>query len=185
MNTTLSLEKLSLHPWHTETKNGLFLVPTEYLFKISNPDATSATDLGDGTNNIYATDVVFNKILKEGMRDPLYVAVYLPNPKEKPDVAQIRLEAGNHRVRAALKMGISHLPVAGFVSSNPYFHSGNGTHNYNIDRMAVENTINRNPMHFEPYPTPIDLKRLLSNLEIYYAKEIIVASNKDGIIKFY
>lgn len=185
MHTTLSLEKLSLHPWHTETKNGLFLVPTEYLFKISNPDATAATDLGDGSKRIYATEEVFKRILAEGMRDPLYVAVYLPNPKEKPGLAQIRLEAGNHRVRAALEMGITHLPVAAFVSSNPYFHAGNGTHNYDIDRTKVEQTVNRKPEHFEPYPTPIDLKRLLSDLDIYYAKEIITPFSKDGLIKFY
>ena len=75
------------------------------------------------------------RILKDSMRDPLYVTIHLPNPKEKPDIAQIRLEAGNHRVRAALEMGISHLPVAAFVSSAPYFYAGNGIHNYNINRI--------------------------------------------------
>lgn len=185
MYTTLCLKKLHQHSWATETKNGLFLVPTQYLLDISNPEATGTTDLGDGTGRQLSTEDIFKRILAEGMRDPLYVTVYLPNPKEKPDVAQIRLEAGNHRVRAALEMGITHLPVAAFVSSNPYFHSGNGTHNYDIDRSKVEKVLNRSHEHFEPYPHPIDLKRLLDNMDVFYSKEVIQTVVKDGILKFY
>lgn len=185
MYTTLCLDKLHKHAWATEMKNGLYLVPTQYLYDISNPEATEATDLGDGTSRLFSTDDIFKRILDEGMRDPLYISVYLPNPKEKPTTAQIRLEAGNHRVRAALEMGITHMPVAAFVSSNPYFHSGNGTHNYDIDRSKVEKVLNRSHEHFEPYPHPIDLKALLSDIPVFYSKEIILANIGKGTIKFY
>lgn len=185
MYTTVNLEKIHKHSWATETKNGLFLVPTEYLYQISNPNATSSTDIGDGTGVQYSTQDVFKRILDNGMRDPLYVAVYLPNPKEKPGIAQIRLEAGNHRVRAAKELGITHLPVAAFVSSNPYFHSGNGTHNYDIDRTKVEKVLHRSPDHFEPYPHPIDLKKVLSDLKVFYSKEVIYSGSKNGVLKFY
>lgn len=185
MYTTLCLKKLHQHPWATETKNGLFLVPTQYLYDISNPDATSSTDLGEGTGRQFATEEVFRRILAEGMRDPLYVSVYLPNPKVHPGVSQIRLEAGNHRVRAALEMGITHMPVAAFVSSNPYFSTGNGVHNFDINRNKVEQVVNRSPEHFEPYPHPIDLKALLDQHEVYYSKEVIQVGVKDGILKFY
>jgi hypothetical protein len=185
MNTTLELTKLNLHSWSTESKNGLFLVPTKYLHSISNPDATETSDMGDGTGRQFSKEDIFKRILEQGMRDPLYVSVYLPNHNEHPGLAQIRLEAGNHRVRAALEMGVTHLPVAAFVSSNPYFHAGNGTHLYDINRKDVEKTLNRGPEDFEPYPHPIDLKVLLKDLDVYYSKEIITVKNENGLITFY
>jgi len=184
MYTTTSLKKLNNHPWAEESRKGLFLIPTEYLMKISNPNATSSTDLGLGEGEQYSTQEVWKRILAEGMRDPLYVIVYLPNSNEHPGVAQIRLEAGNHRVRAAFEAGISHLPVAAFVSSNPYFHAGNGTHGFDINRDEVLKTLRRKDEHFDRYPHPIDLKKLLRDQEVFYSTEIIIGSDTNGIIKF-
>ncbi|HAG53416.1 MAG TPA: hypothetical protein DCL21_06490 [Alphaproteobacteria bacterium] len=184
MYTTISLKKLNRHSWAEESKKGLFLIPTEYLMEISNPDATVTTDMGNGDDQQYTTDTVWQSILKNGMDTPLYVVVYLPNPKENPGVAKIRLESGNHRVRAALEMGITHLPVAAFVSSNPYFHSGNGTHTFDIKRQDVLTALSRTDDVFEPYPHPIDLKKLLRSKEVFYSTEIIIGSDTNGIVKF-
>jgi len=185
--TTIILRELNKHPWLAELKNGLHLIPTQFLFDISNPNSTKETDMGDGTGKVYPQRVVWDNIRNSGMRDPFYVLISLPNPNDAEGKATIRLESGNHRIKEALIDGITHLPVAVFIQSRPLYHKGNGTHTFDLDKNKVYDyyrSIGRDPKFFEPYPHPCNLKEILTELEIYHTKDIELLDEKAGIVEF-
>lgn len=98
-------------------------VPARWLLTLSNPAATDTTDLGDWGSNAPLVDLsaLYADILKNGMRDPVIVGVGRVTRR-------VRLEAGNHRVRAMLQQGILWLPAVAYVGDSAITHDGNGVH---------------------------------------------------------
>lgn len=186
MFSTVNLKELKKHPWYKESKNGLYLFPTKDLAQIGKPNPTETTDTGDGSGQQFSSAKVWDTIIEQGMRDPFYVLVSIPNPNSKEN-ATIRLEAGNHRVKEALKNGVTHLPVAAFMQSYPIYHPGNGQHRYPLEKELIHSyyeSLGRNPKWFDPYPQPVDLKVLLPHLKIFNTKEVKIVEEKGGIIIF-
>ncbi|MBO9428040.1 hypothetical protein [Sulfitobacter sp. R18_1] len=162
---TVRLDKLRSHPWARLAQNAIFLVPTEFLLKISCQNPTTHTDLGDGDVGTLPTDEVWSRILAEGMNDPLVIIFSVPRDRSVKS-ATIRLESGNHRIGAALETGFTHLPVIGLMQANPLCHTGNGDHVYPFERKLIDDWYQRggrDPHLYEPYPHPIDLRALISS----------------------
>ena len=183
MRTTLSFKKLKNHPWNIALETGFFLFPTEALYKLSNPDASDCTDMGDGSGILHASSDVFDNILDEGMRDPFYILISYNRDKE----SIIRLESGNHRVKEALDRGITHLPVLSFVQSYELYSPGNGLHKFPFDKnllTAYYKTLGRNEKYYDPYPHPVDIKKLLKDLDILYSASINIIKEENGLIYF-
>jgi len=114
------------HPWNLF--NLVEEVDVDFLSSIKNPYATKETD--DLVGKIHPQKVVFDEIIKNGMRDPLLIVISL---KHKT----IRLESGNHRVDEAKLNLYTHLPVATLIIDDKILKKGNGTHYF-----PAENLIN-------------------------------------------
>ena len=133
------------------------LVPVEALLAIAHPDPHPATDLGTGPQE-WDLAYVWSHILEQGMADPLVVVWGLPKDNGAPH--SLRLESGNHRVRAALAHGCSHLPVVAMAMEGGVFQPANGTHRYPVSGARYQAwmaSCGRGPERFEPYPHPVPL----------------------------
>lgn len=151
------------HPWSVMAPAAVALVRLEVLALYANPDATGATDFGFGPNDDGPTDVVWDDILTNGMADPLVVS--LCRPRSYTDTGfLIRLESGNHRIRAARASGVTHLPAVGIVSERLIHNPETGPHfkpGVRARYQAWLRRIGRDPLRFEPYPHPAPLASVL------------------------
>jgi hypothetical protein len=97
----------------------------DFLLSIAEPYPSATTDLGfwgaDEASQRVGVGDLFDHMLTYGMRDPLIVSIGL-------ETGRIRLETGNHRIRAFLASQIKWVPVVGFISSSHIIHEGNGRH---------------------------------------------------------
>jgi hypothetical protein len=160
---TVRLDKMRAHPWVRLAPDAIFLAPVEFLAKIAYSTPSECTDLGVGDLGTLPTDEVWSRILAEGMNDPLVVIFSVP--RDRSDMsATIRLESGNHRIRAARDTGFTHLPVIGLMQSSPLCHLGNGDHVYPFDRQLIDAWYQkggRDPKLYDPYPHPVDLTSVI------------------------
>ena len=113
----IKLEPWRYHPWNDSQQ--VELISVDLLLNFCNPSPTTETDLYNG--EVCDQEIVWENILEEGMYEPLMLRI-------NPYLSEIRLESGNHRVRLAKKYGVTHLPVASFITHRTVFHSGNGHH---------------------------------------------------------
>ena len=135
------------HPW---SKTGyVHEVEIKFLSSIANPYSTNSTDLLNG--EIVHQDKVWENIEKEGMQEPILVVIGYKNKT-------IRLEAGNHRIKTALKIGYTHLPAAFLVFSQNLYSERNGKHCFD-----AENIIDFSKLMNCPYPYQIDPKEIMNN----------------------
>jgi hypothetical protein len=186
---TVALTPLASHPWLRIAPQALYLVPLNLLEVISSGRGQegASTDLGDGSTSLVPLDTVWMGIKKQGMRDPLVVAIGLATGR-----STIRLESGNHRIFPAGKDGLTHLPVIGLASSQSILNSGNGDHIYPFDRSGLDEWLTkggRSPEFFDPYPHPVDLRAALGPMSgsdaVWSVDEIEVAhGDSSGLVKF-
>lgn len=88
------------HPLYKQ--GAVEFVPTDWVWNYWGRDVSPKTNLKDGT--LVEMDVLWENLIKEGMRDPLIMRVGLKNQK-------FRLESGNHRIQLFHKHGIKMIPV--------------------------------------------------------------------------
>jgi hypothetical protein len=113
----IEFEPWRYHPWNASQQ--VELISVDLLLNFCHPSPTTETDLYNG--EVCDQEIVWKNIMEEGMYEPLMLRI-------NPYLSEIRLESGNHRVRLAKKYGVTHLPVASFITHRTVFHYGNGPH---------------------------------------------------------
>lgn len=108
------------HPkWH----DLIAWAPTAWLVTLANPEplATTTTDGADGLPDRRVTlAALFQSMLQDGMRDPLLLGIGQNH--------QVRLEAGNQRIRCFEQHDIEFAPVIGYVNTTAITNQANGKH---------------------------------------------------------
>ena len=105
-----------------DLKEEIEVVSLEWLLEMSNPHPSENTDLGSDKPGAIVSMVELSKdIKKRGLKEPLVIAVGLTT-------GRARLEAGNHRVRILLEMGLLHAPAVCWVGSSHIGFEDNGRH---------------------------------------------------------
>lgn len=88
---------------HELTKAGVVEeLPLEWVWQYWGKDVTEHIEYEDGTGSYLPG--LWDRLLKEGMTDPLIIRVGLENKK-------MRLESGNHRIQVLRQHGVKTVPV--------------------------------------------------------------------------
>jgi len=134
---------------HGSYKNEAEMVPTKWLARLKGNDLRY--DLGVKANIGYNPDIddweygdedALIASLKKGVQEPVMIVVGL-------DDGIAYIGEGNHRVAAALKGGIDHLPARVYVQNKTYGSGARGQY-----RHDVRNDLTWDPdvVKNEPYP---------------------------------
>ena len=124
MNKLLSGGEWEVHPW---TRTSLVRhCPIWLLESISNKNAADDVSLTSG--KIEHQDIVWDRIKKNGMAEPLLIII---DSKHKT----IQLETGNHRIHTAKVDGYTHLPVAVQVIDD--YQSNRKTRRHLVDALNL------------------------------------------------
>lgn len=105
-----------------EWKERLEMVSLEWLLEMANPEPSDTAPLESGRENerVSMADLV-KDIKKRGLKEPLIIGVGIKT-------GRARLEAGNHRVRALMELGVLHAPATCWVGASHVGFEGNGAH---------------------------------------------------------
>jgi hypothetical protein len=163
------------------------LIPLDFLLTIANPNPKEFTDDGTGYALVYFNRTIWKQIKSEGMYDPFYITMLTPSSFDCDTGTYIRLESGNQRIHCAIEDGVTHMPVVTIFQKYPIFNEGNGKHKFIIDKSKARqfyDEIGRPHKRYDPYPHPVDFKKIYPELDIFYIPDIKEITESGGILEF-